>query len=293
MNPTLPPPGWAVDPLLQAIADRCTAWLQGRDLGVEDICLGHPVSWAIVRDGQGRRGLGAALTPIGESNDRDGLFAGLSQDWRDWPLSALPARLLARHPLERCIALAAINAVSQYRLGWENLAPVEPGERGEREAGQGGGRASVVRWVAAQTPQRLVMIGNMQPLVAGLREFGIVPMVFERHASNRCGALNDAQEWAWLPHADGLIATGATLVNHTLAPLVAWTGAARFRILVGFSAQTHPAFLAGLGLTHVFSVHVDDVDGIRRRLQLGHWNAMFESETPYLARLADKTPGLL
>lgn len=274
-----PLPDWVHDPLLAGIAERAATWMAGRDLMLEDLCLGQPVSWAIVRDGQGRRAMGTALTPNHEGGDLDHLFLGLAPDWRDWPVAQLPARLLTRHPLERCLALAVINAVSQYRLALEDLAPVQCGE------GPGGGRAGVLRWVAAQRPERLVMIGNMRPLVAGLKEAGITPVVFERHPDNRSGALSDAQEWAWLPRADGLIATGATLLNHTLAPLVALSGAARFRILVGFSAQTHPEFLAGLGLTHLFSVHIRDVDGIRRRLQIGQWNALFESELPYLAHL--------
>lgn len=285
MNMPEPLPDWVHDPLLSAIAERAAAWMAGRELILEDLCLGLPISWAIVRDGQGRRAMGTALTPISEAGGHDNLFDGLAPDWRDWPLMRLPALLLARHPLERCLALAVINAVSQYRLMLEGLAPVRCGE------GPGGGRAGVLRWVAAQRPERLVMIGNMRPLVVGLVDAGITPVVFERHPDNRSGALSDAQEWAWLPRADGLIITGATLVNHTLSPLVALSGAARFRILVGFSAQTHPEFLAGLGLSHVFSVNIRDVDGIRRRLQVGQWNAMFESEIPYLADLGQDLAG--
>lgn len=284
MNTFTTPTDWLHDPLLQAIATRTTAWLEGRDLVLEDVCLGQPVSWALVRDARGRRALGTALTPKGEGGDTKRLFQGLEPDWRDWPVPELPSRLLARHPLERCIALAVINAVSQYRLSLEELAPVEYDEA------PGGGRTSVLRWVTARRPERLVMIGNMRPLVAGLLDAGITPVVFERRPDNRSGALNDALEWAWLPRADGLIASGATLLNHTLAPIVTWSGEARFRILVGFSAQTHPAFLAGLGLTHVFSVHVRDVDRIRRFMQVGYWNAMFESEIPYLASLAHVAP---
>jgi uncharacterized protein (DUF4213/DUF364 family) len=97
----------------------------GRELVLEDLCLGLPISWAIVRDAQGRRAMGTALTPANEGGDRELRYTGLPTDWRDWPLPDLPGRIMADHPLERCLALTVINAVSQYRLALEELAGVE------------------------------------------------------------------------------------------------------------------------------------------------------------------------
>lgn len=276
MNTQSERPNWARDPLLETLVRRTLDYLAGQTLTLEDICLGLPISWAVVRDSEGRRALGTALTPTAEGAGAE-LHQGLPANWPDWPLAELPGRIMADHPLERCLALAVINAISQYRLGRENLAGVEADH----------GRGSVVRWVAAQRPSRVVMIGNMGPLATGLSEAGIPHVVFERNPGNRSGALSDAQEWAWLAEADGLICTGAALVNHTLSPMLALARQARFRILVGFSAQAHPEFLAGCGASHVFSLHIRDVDRIRRQLQVGNWNSMFESETGYLASLSD------
>ncbi|WP_162008602.1 Rossmann-like domain-containing protein [Thermochromatium tepidum] len=266
---------WLSDPLLETLAHRAVDDLAGHPLILEDLSLGQPISWALVRDREGRRALGLALTPVGESSLPGPRHDGLPLDWKEWPLPALPGRILADHPLERCLALAVINAISQHRLAREGFAGVETTEV----------RPSVVRWVREQEARRVVVIGNMRPLVAGLAEAGVPHVVFERSPGHRTGALPDAQEWAWLPKADGLILTGATLLNHTLAPILALARAARFKLLVGFSAQAHPAFLAGCGVTHVFSLHIRDIDRTRRLLQVGHWDSMFETEMGYLTAL--------
>ena len=266
---------WPSDPLLETLAHRAVEDLAVHPLVLEDLSLGQPISWALVRDRHGHRALGLALTPVGESSSPGPRHAGLPLDWSEWPLPELPGRILADHPLERCLALAVINAISQHRLAREGFAGVETTEV----------RPSVVRWVREQGVRRVVVIGNMGPLVTGLAEAGVPHVVFERSPGNRAGALPDAQEWAWLPRADGLILTGATLLNHTLAPILALAREARFKLLVGFSAQAHPAFLAGCGVTHVFSLHIRNIDRVRRLLQVGHWNSMFETEMGYLAGL--------
>lgn len=266
---------WPSDPLLETLAHRAVDDLAGHPLVLEDLSLGQPISWALVRDRHGCRALGLALTPVGESSSPGPRHAGLPLDWNEWPLPELPGRILADHPLERCLALAVINAISQHRLAREGFASVETTEV----------RPSVVRWVREQEASRVVVVGNMGPLVTGLAEAGVPHVVFERSPGNRAGALPDAQEWAWLPRADGLILTGATLLNHTLAPILALACEARFKLLVGFSAQAHPAFLAGCGVTHVFSLYIRDIDRVRRLLQVGHWNSMFETEMGYLVSL--------
>lgn len=275
MSPMSDDTPWISDPLLENLARRAGDYLAEHPLQLEDLSLGQPISWALVRDPEGRRALGTAMTPVGESTSPGARFPGLPLDWSEWPLAELPGRILADHPLERCLALAVINAISQYRLAREALAGVEI-----REV-----RASVVRWVAAQDARRVVVIGNMGPLVSGLAEAGVPHVVFERNPGNRTGALPDAQEWAWLPRADGLILTGATLLNHTLTPILSMAREARFKLLVGFSAQAHPAFLAGCGATHTFSVHIREIDRIRRLLQVGNWNHMLESQAGYIAEL--------
>jgi len=266
---------WARDAVLETLATRAGDALAAYPLILDDLSLGQPISWAVVRDAAGRRALGTALTPVGECATSAEPCADLPSDWRDWPLAALPPRLMADHPLERCLALATVNAIAQHRLAREELAGVE----------QVAGRGHVVRWVAAQAARRVVVIGNLGPLVAGLSAAGIPHVVFERHPHQRAGAWSDAQEWAWLEQADGLILTGATLLNHTLAPLLALARTARFRVLVGFSAQAHPTFLAGCGLTHVFSVHVRQLERLRRALQIARWQTLFEHETSYFARI--------
>lgn len=267
-----PPPDWARDPVIDSLAERAAAWLRQHPLVLEDLCLGLKVSWAVVRDAQGRRALGTALTPVGEAGPEDSRVppwqATLPSRWADWSLPDLALRLRAQHPDERCLALALINAASQARLAVQP-PPASPL------------RGGIVRWVAGQRPQRLVMVGNMQPLAEGFRQAGIAHVIFERSAADRCGALSDAQEWAWLPEADGLVITGAALLNHSLSPMIAMARKARFIALVGFSAQAHPDFLAGSGVTHLFSMRFADVDAMRSHLQVGNWNAMFGMDDGY------------
>ncbi len=279
-TPAPEPERWPADALLQRLVDGTLAWLATEPLALADLCLGVSVSWVLVTDGTGRQALGTALTPAGEGTLDGSWFTDRDPDWCNWSLADLPPLLLSDHPLERCLGLAAINAVSQFRLAREGLAGTTPTT----------GRAGLVQWIADQAPRRLVMIGNMHPLVEGLAKYGIVPRVFERSPGNRAGALPDAQEWAWLGAADGLIITGATLLNHTLAPLLALSAAARFRVLVGFSAQAHPRLFAGSGLTAVFSMHALEPERMRRRLQLGHWNVLPTEAPSYLAAIDPTAP---
>lgn len=270
-----PAPGWVRDPPIERLVRGTLDYLAHHALVLDDLCLGLPISWAMVRDPAGRRAMGTALTPVPEGGLGGPLHLGLPPEWPDWPLSELPPRLLSDRPPERCLALAIVNAISQYRLAREGLAGLTTGQD----------RPGLVDWVVRQSPRRVVMIGNMEPIAQGLAAAGIPHRVFERNPGHRTGALSDAQEWAWLPQADGLIVTGATLVNHTLSPILGLARQAGFRVLVGFSAQAHPELLAGCGATHVFSVHIRDCDRVRRQLQAGHWSRMFDTETGYLAPL--------
>lgn len=277
MKTDSPRPAWARDHVLERVAAGAVAHAREHDLAIEEISLGLPISWAIVRDAQGRRALGTALTPVAEAGDREMRFAGLAEDWTAWSLADLPPRIMANDPIERALALATTNAISQHKVVLE-----------ERRAFQNGhDRPSVARWVRDQGAERVVVIGNMRPLIAELETLGVPHVVFERSLTNRPGAMSDAHEWAWLAEADGLIMTGATLVNHTLAPLLALSPRARFRLLVGFSAQAHPSFLVGSGVTHIFSMHVREIDATRRHLQVGNWRRFFTDETGYLATVAD------
>lgn len=237
--------------------------------------LGVPVSWAIVTDSQQRAAMGTALTPWAEDKHQTQRFQGLANDWINWALADLPERILADAPLERCLALAAINAVSQYRLMREQLAGVDTHQQ----------RPDLVHWITTQQPKRLVMIGNMRPLTEGLKQAGIIHRVFERNPDNHANALSDAQEWGWLAQADSLVITGATLLNHTLSPILHLTPQAKWRILVGFSAQIHPEFMQASGITHLFSVHIQDIAYARRQLQIGRWNALFETQIGYWSAL--------
>ncbi len=259
--------------ILDILKSRCEEMIkEGPDLIIEDAAVCHPYTYVVVRDPEGRRALGACLTPLLEMSNRE--------VWEPPRFSEKgPAAEALRmadsvHMIERVLGIATINAVSQYLLDLErwNSNLVE----------------DVVSLVRKEIPEgKIAVVGFMTPLVDKLKSLGYDVIVFERDKSARRNAFSDCLEPRLLPQADAVIITGAAILNDTLDSIIKYSKNAKIRALVGSTAQAHPNILRGIGLTHVASVKVIDVDKVRKAIKLTAWRDAFFGEyvQPYTIKL--------
>jgi len=250
--------------ILDSLKSKCEEMLRKcPDLMIEDASVCYPYTYVIVRDFEGRRALGACLTPLLEMSNRE-----VWQPPRFPGGQAVEVLRIANstHMIERVLGIATLNAISQYFLDTERLGSdlVEDiVELIKRELHKG---------------SKVAVVGYMTPLVNELRSLGYDLMVFERDRSARRDALSDCLEPRLLPQADAVIITGATLLNDTLDEVLEYSRSARIRALVGSTAQAHPDILKGTGLTHVASVKVVDIDEAVKAIKLTAWRNAFFGE---------------
>ncbi len=131
---------------------------------------------------------------------------------------------------------------------------------------------------ATDTQNRIVIIGNLRPVVAKLRAQQRHVEVFCRSANNpQEGVYNDIFEYEAVQNADVLLITGAALIGSTVDALVAMSPKASMRILAGFSAGVDPQWFQANGITHICSVNLDI--NIIERLKRNDFEAVFAYES--------------
>ncbi len=181
--------------------------------------------------------IGLALTPQGE---------GALKPLPDSALALLEASS-AYEPYIRASALSVINALFAYRrstLDYDYAPDM---------------RVLLSQKIleATDAHSRIVIIGNLKPVVMKLRQQGRCVEVFCRSANNPAeGVYNDIFEYEAAMNADVLLITGAALIGSSVDALIAMSPKAQMRILAGFSAGVDPLWLKSSGITHLCSVHV-------------------------------------
>ncbi len=260
--------------ILDLMIERCERMLSKEDLYIEDAAVCYPYTYVILRDGAGERSMGVCLTPTGEASTRE---VWIPPRFPESGAHALHALRLANslHMFERSLGMATMNAISQYFLKLDSL----------RSDLIGNVVDLVVRELAPGS--KVAVIGYMTPLVRELRDSGLEVIVFERNACSRRDAYTDSLERRLLPGMDAVLITGAAIPNETIDVILESSQNAKIRVLVGSTAQSHPSLLEGLGLTHVASVKIIDIDRVKRLLQLTAWReALFgELVVSYLIEL--------
>ena len=206
--------------------------------------------------------VGLALTPQGE-----GALTTLHSDAR-----SVLEHAQAYEPFGRAAALSVMNALFAHKRSSTPMhyAPDM--------------RVLLAQKILALTDahSRIVIIGNLRPVVAKLRAQGRHVEVFCRSANNPAeGVYNDIFEYEAVMNADVLLITGAALIGSTVDALVAMSPKASVRILAGFSAGVDPYWLRESGITHVCSVDVKAP--ILQRLMRNDFEAVFECESYFVA----------
>ena len=161
--------------------------------------------------------------------------------------------------LDRVMCIAFANALSQYLI-WVK------GEVGCLIKEQ-----NFIDFVARKIKRgdKIVVIGNMIPLVEKLKKVAKKVYVFERNPILRVfGANSDCFEYRYLEECDVLIASGSILVNDMVDPIVRFTSGARARYVVGPTAQLHPDILTNF-FDAVGSTRVVDIDKAIEVVKLG------------------------
>ena len=209
----------------------------------------------------GYAGVGLALTPQGE-----GALTPLPKDLR-----TILEEAAAYQPFGRAAALSVINALFALKRNTMEL---------EYALDM---RVLLTQKILEATDERsrIVIIGNLRPVVNALRLQKRQVEVFCRSANNPAeGVYNDIFEYEASMHADVLLITGAALIGSTVDALVAMSPKASLRILAGFSAGADPQWLQGSGITHVCSVHLDR--SIINNLLHNNFEAVFKYKSYFI-----------
>jgi len=166
--------------------------------------------------------------------------------------------------IERTLALAAINAVSQYYI---DLSEAENKDATE---------------LLDESIEKVAVVGNMPPIVRTLKDrfklyvFERNPKLWDRET------LSDSLEYWILPEVDAVIVSGTALVNATLDMILERSKKARLIVLTGPTAQVLPQFLKDSGVTHLASMKVLNVEKALTKLKLGTFRGFERENKKYI-----------
>ncbi|ASJ11202.1 hypothetical protein A3L12_07790 [Thermococcus sp. P6] len=237
--------------LLRKVKQRALKAI-GEDFRLVDFSFALPYTYVLI-EGR-RRALGVAMTLPEE--------VGRYRSSIEEPsLEAFIERADSINVIERTLGMAAINALSQYYLDLSGAPDKDVVE------------------LLGENPKVVAVIGNMPPVVSGLRRRGFEVLVFERNPKlwDR-DTLSDALEYDLLPEADAVVVSGSAVINGSIDMILERSKKARALILTGPTAQLHPDFLRGSGVTHLASMSVTNVERALLKLKLGSFRG-FEGES--------------
>ena len=209
-------PRLIVEELLDLIAERKA---RVGDLKISRACVGISHTAAMIENGY----VGLCHTPLEDMGQPI-----WEPKLRFHGARALEIAQLANslNMVERAIAIATLNALSQYVMDLE--------ER-EREFG-----VDVSDAIEVRGEDSAAVIGYMRPIVERLRAIAREVYLFERNPQLRGDALPDALVDSILPKADVVVVSGASLVNGTLDRLLELSKGARFVAVAGPTASVLP-----------------------------------------------------
>ncbi len=172
-----------------------------------------------------------------------------------------PVRLtdyvLSRDPYERQLGIALLNAYSQYFYDKTGIIDLS---------------SDVDASDALDISDRdvVLFIGDIRPLVERVRERTRETLILEDDLCRR----NDSLPGTYISlignRADVVFITGSALVNGSLDYVLGMIRRAREKVLVGPTAQLHPSFLKGTGVTRIAGCYVLDPEKVIGGLKLGY-----------------------
>ena len=223
-------------------------------LALVDYMVGLKYSYAVVSGPRGRA-MGVAYMPAED----------LSKGTASTPeIEDLASMVKSMNIQSRSLGVAIINAISQYKLWLDENPPDVMYD-------------NILDCIPRCCPLgRVVVIGNMVPLVRKLREVAREVIVLERNPRLRMGAEPDFLAPRVLRDADAAIITGAALINDTLDSLIAMASGKVF--LVGPTAGIYPPWLEGY-VDAVAGSRIEDIESVRDIIRRGGGRWDFASHT--------------
>ncbi|MGM0623320.1 MAG: Rossmann-like domain-containing protein [Campylobacterota bacterium] len=150
----------------------------------------------------------------------------------------------------RACALALINAIGQHAIARSCIKA------------SGNLRDNLAKFLLLNTNQsdNIVFIGHLQPVVNTLKQQRKTVNTFCRTRTDSKNAIyNDIFEYEALQRCDVAVITGASLIGSTIDAMLRFCQGAKLVILAGFSAGAHPSWYKDVGITHVASMHTQDI----------------------------------
>jgi len=227
-------------PIVRVVAERVARRVDG--LRVKDFCVCLKAAYVIVEDASGGEAVGVAHVPLVELH-------GAGDVRPPTKLEELPELVVDLNPITRVLAVAAMNAASQYVLS----------KRGVEEG-------DIFRYVVKEP---VCVVGHMPPLVNKLKQRGLKFYVFEKTPTLRAGYMSDAEEYLLIPTCRTNIITGMTLLNFTVDTIIQLSKG--LNILVGPTAGALPEAFKGTGVHVIHSLHITKVNELANHLKLGNF----------------------
>ena len=215
-------------------------------LGVDDYMVGLRYSIGVVGGGKGHKA-GLAIVPVED-------VLGMPMARPIIELKDIAEHASSTNIIEKSLGIALLNAISQYIL--LDMEYIEE-YRVEQDKSL---IELVLEAVRGHKDEKIVVVGNMVPLVKKLREHGFNPIVLERNPAYRGkSCLPDSSGYRELLDADITIITGATLVNDTIDIVLKLAEKAKIKILAGPTAAVYPEPFFDKGITHIASTRIIDI----------------------------------
>ncbi|NJE25561.1 hypothetical protein E3E22_02775 [Thermococcus sp. MV5] len=231
-----------------------------KGLELVDFSFGLPYTYVLV-EGENGRALGVAMTLPEEIQRYENSIGEPS-------LEEFIKKADSLNIVERTLALAAINAVSQYHIDLNNAEWADAVELFSDDIG------------------KIAVIGNMPPIVKALRERNFKLYIFERNPKLwDKETLSDSLEYWLLPEVDAVIASATCIVNGTVDMIAERAKNAKIILLTGPTGQALPEFFKGTGITHIASMKVVDIRKAIRELKLGCFKGFAEGSIKYIVEI--------
>ncbi|ADT83424.1 Rossmann-like domain-containing protein [Thermococcus barophilus] len=232
------------------------------DFTIVDFSFALPYTYVVI---EGKRGksLGVAMTLPEE-------IQMYSNEIEDVDVRKFIEKLDSLNIIERTLAIATINAVSQYYIDLSRTKNEDAVE------------------LLDDSIEKVAVIGNMHPIVKTLKERGFDVYVFERNLKlwDR-ETLSDSLEHWLLPEMDAVIVSGSALVNATLDMILERSKKAKLIVLTGPTAQLLPELLRGSGVTHLASMKVLNIERALTKLKLGTFRGFEKENKKYIIEVPE------
>jgi uncharacterized protein (DUF4213/DUF364 family) len=233
--------------MLSQMKDK-TIQIMDEKFKIEDFSLALPYTYVII-SGKNGKAIGVAMTLPEEIGSYKNKIEKISVDEFINKADSL-------NIIERTLALATINAVSQYYIDLRDAKYMD-----------------AIEIIENIKNLKIALIGNIPPIAKELKNRGYALYVFERNQKlwNE-NVLSDSLEYQLLPKMDAVLLSASTLVNGTIDMILDRSKNAKFIILTGPTSQVLPEFLKDTKITHIASMKIVDIDNAVKYLKLGDFH---------------------